>query len=358
MKTLTIIKYAFTLFGLVFMILALNGYTQTGDLIWASIFGGIGCVFFFIGLGIILSEKIKGNAIKRLKEIGLPIETQFHKVEVNENVNVNGRNPLRIISHWTNNNELHVFRSENIYTDIPEITVKDKITVLVDPDNKKKYYMDIGFLKQSGIKKSQIASQVADSTSDSQIKEQGQQSMVIRMEDTGARYAVKKEQGEQRMMINLKDSSGIRSSMIVGFAAIGFVELCVITGGGSPLVGIAILVIGVLIVLGIHDPFGTRITIDKPTDTITFRRRPFLLFASRRIIPISNVMNVDIDQPKLVWRPSGRHGTSGSFPYRLFCLIANKKVKIAKSDDYWKIRHLAEEIGDFIGKPFQQKLVE
>jgi hypothetical protein len=130
-----------------------NAKIKSFQSLWlgSMIFGVLGIMFSSFGFGMILHGKKRGNVIQRLKEFGLPIETQFHGVEENEKISVNRRHPYRIVSHWTKDNELHVFRSENLWFDPSDRIESDKITVWVDPNNMKKYYMDIAFLKQPSV---------------------------------------------------------------------------------------------------------------------------------------------------------------------------------------------------------------
>jgi hypothetical protein len=108
--------------------------------------GSLGLITLSIGGGIIWHGRSKTYLIERLKKFGLPIETQFQKVELNEGIAINGKHPYRIISQCVKDGELYVFHSENIWSDISNEVMVDKITVWVDPDNMKKYYMDISFL--------------------------------------------------------------------------------------------------------------------------------------------------------------------------------------------------------------------
>ncbi len=114
----------------------------------STILGGMGSVFFLAGLSIILYGSIKGKKIEYLRKNGIPIKAKFQSVEINSSLKVNGRNPYQICVQWKNptTSELHVFNSENIWFDPTDHINNDEITVLIEKDNPKKYYVDISFL--------------------------------------------------------------------------------------------------------------------------------------------------------------------------------------------------------------------
>ena len=114
----------------------------------AIIVGGIGSVFFLIGFGMYYFQKNKENKIQTLKETGTRIITEFQSVSLNTTYKVNGRSPYVIYSQWKNptTNEIHVFKSDNIWFDPTEYIKTDQITVLIARNNPKKYYTDLSFL--------------------------------------------------------------------------------------------------------------------------------------------------------------------------------------------------------------------
>lgn len=114
------------------------------------IMGFLGFTFFAVGLGITLVIRANKKRIHHLKANGTPVETTFQSVEVNESLVVNGRSPYQIHTQWTNpeNAKLHIFKSENIWFDPSSHIKDDKITVLIDRNNPKKYYVDTSFLPE------------------------------------------------------------------------------------------------------------------------------------------------------------------------------------------------------------------
>ncbi|MBU0578288.1 DUF3592 domain-containing protein [Patescibacteria group bacterium] len=114
------------------------------------IMGGIGIIFFGVGFGIFLYRRYRKKLIERLKMSGRVIETEFVRVNVNTNLAINGKHPYNIITQYNENGTVHVFKSENIWYDPTNYVTQKKITVMVDPNSMKKYYMDISFLPEEG----------------------------------------------------------------------------------------------------------------------------------------------------------------------------------------------------------------
>lgn len=114
----------------------------------STILGGIGSVFFLVGISIILFGSLKGKKIEYLRKNGIPIKAKFQSVETNGSIEVNGKNPYQICVQWKNpaTSELHVFNSDNIWFDPTDHINSDEITVLIEKDNPQKYHVDISFL--------------------------------------------------------------------------------------------------------------------------------------------------------------------------------------------------------------------
>lgn len=112
------------------------------------ILGILGTVFFLIGFLIILFGYLKQKKSQYLLNNGKRISTKFENVQLNTNLSVNGRNPFQICSQWldTTTNELYVFKSDNIWFDPTDFIKTEEIKVMIDPNNPKKYFMDISFL--------------------------------------------------------------------------------------------------------------------------------------------------------------------------------------------------------------------
>jgi len=114
----------------------------------ATIVGGIGAVFTLIGAGIVFANKSGERKKHYLMAYGNAIETEVQGVERNTSLEINGRNPWRITSQWldASSNTVRIFHSENLWFDPSSFMKRKKVTVLLDPNNPKRYHMDISFL--------------------------------------------------------------------------------------------------------------------------------------------------------------------------------------------------------------------
>lgn len=118
--------------------------------IWGGsvILGGLGGVFFLIGSGIILAGSLTSRKSEYLRKNGMPIETEYQSVEENTAFSVNGRHPFRVLTQWQNpsTSELHIFKSNNLWFDPSSYIESKKITVFIERNNPKKYFVDLSFL--------------------------------------------------------------------------------------------------------------------------------------------------------------------------------------------------------------------
>lgn len=126
----------------------INGFFS----LWGGslIVGILGLVFTAIGGGMVLWSIMKRRKEEHLKVYGRPIITQFQSVDYNTSLKVNGRSPWVITSQWQDpqSRKIHVFKSDNIWFDPEDYVKEQEITVLVDRENYKRYYMDISFLPE------------------------------------------------------------------------------------------------------------------------------------------------------------------------------------------------------------------
>ncbi len=108
--------------------------------IFGLVFSGLGIPFFWLGIRDDVNEK---RAQSYTKEITADVKG----VVRNTSIQVNGRSPYQIEAQWLNpdTNEIHVFKSKNFWYD-PSEFLKGKITIKADPQNLKKYWMDVSGL--------------------------------------------------------------------------------------------------------------------------------------------------------------------------------------------------------------------
>ena len=109
----------------------------------AAIFGGIGFIWLYV---------VRRNAERdeELRRTGKRLDVKVVEVERRLNMQVNGRNPWRIVAQWQDpgTQVVHVFRSANIWFD-PAEWVKETVPVFMDRNDPKRYVMDISFLPQA-----------------------------------------------------------------------------------------------------------------------------------------------------------------------------------------------------------------
>ncbi|SHO56934.1 DUF3592 domain-containing protein [Vibrio quintilis] len=108
------------------------------------IFGILGGLFFLTGVGFFIFSLFGNRKKNYLKQHGTPVTARFQQVEMNTSLELNGRHPYVIIAQWQNpqTSQLHVFKSENLWFDPTDI-ITDELTVLIEPGNPAKYYMNI-----------------------------------------------------------------------------------------------------------------------------------------------------------------------------------------------------------------------
>jgi hypothetical protein len=113
-----------------------------------AVLGGLGLAFTGIGGGILFGTRASEKRQHYLMAYGNAVETEVQGVDRNTSVEINGQNPWRISSQWLDpkNNTVRVFHSENLWFDPTSFMKRKKVTVLLDPNNPKRYHMDTSFL--------------------------------------------------------------------------------------------------------------------------------------------------------------------------------------------------------------------
>jgi len=116
----------------------------------ATLLAVMGLVFAAIGAGFLLASRQGDRKKKYLMAYGNAIETDFQGVDRNTAIKMNGRSPWRITSQWLDpaTRKLRVFQSENLWFDPTNFVTTKKLTVLLDPKDTKRYYMDVSFLPE------------------------------------------------------------------------------------------------------------------------------------------------------------------------------------------------------------------
>ena len=91
---------------------------------------------------------LKGRKNAKLRRTGTAVDAAFQRVEKNTNLNIGGRNPYNVITEWTDpsTSQRHTFKSDNLWHDPSDQIDREKITVFMERNNPKRYYVDLSFL--------------------------------------------------------------------------------------------------------------------------------------------------------------------------------------------------------------------
>lgn len=108
----------------------------------------MGLLFIAPGTGFMVWKRFSDRKNAWLHQNGRRVLVAITNVELNTSLEVNGRNPYRIICQWLDpaRNEMHVFHSANIWYDPSDFLQGKQVEVLMDPENPRRYTMDTSFL--------------------------------------------------------------------------------------------------------------------------------------------------------------------------------------------------------------------
>ncbi|KJG55992.1 hypothetical protein UA38_16625 [Photobacterium kishitanii] len=124
----------------------INGYFSLWGL--SLILAFLGVVFSSIGFGMLVFDILKNRKGNYLVENGLKVKAKFSSVEINYSLQVNGRNPYRIVAEWLDpeSNNIYIYKSKNLWFDPTDYIRNEYISVYVDKVKLKKHYLDVSFL--------------------------------------------------------------------------------------------------------------------------------------------------------------------------------------------------------------------
>ncbi len=111
-------------------------------------FAGIGAAFMLMGwIGLYYRQRKEKNQ-QKLKEHGKRLDATVIRVERNLFVSMKGRHPYQVIAEYIDESTktIYHYRSECIKEEPHIQKGEDFVSVYVDPENYKKYYMDISDL--------------------------------------------------------------------------------------------------------------------------------------------------------------------------------------------------------------------
>lgn len=118
---------------------------------FGSIFlAALGTMFAFAGGAPLLATRHRKKQKAYLLHRGRPVTASIIKVNIERPIEVGGRSPYSITCLWVDKltHKAHFFNSEDINFDPSPYLHDRKITVYIDGDNAKKYYVDISFLPE------------------------------------------------------------------------------------------------------------------------------------------------------------------------------------------------------------------
>lgn len=147
-SAILIIGWIFSAIGAVFLILGIIFLAQMNKAeafkMLGFTFGGTGLLFFLLGLIFLILYYTKKNKLKKIIENGYYIMAEISNIDMNYNVNVNGRCPYVIYARYKDMNGcIHTFHSRNIFFYPAGMMKNNMVKIYTRPDNFKNYYMDI-----------------------------------------------------------------------------------------------------------------------------------------------------------------------------------------------------------------------
>jgi hypothetical protein len=108
-------------------------------------------MFLCIGLPIIIVNRARERRKKKLLETGQRITAQVIDVSINYNLHVGGMRPRRLecVYEDPSSGKRVLFQSENLWYNPSVLLDEKEVSVYVDRDNYKKYYVDVRYLQES-----------------------------------------------------------------------------------------------------------------------------------------------------------------------------------------------------------------
>ena len=148
LSALLIVGSVFTIVGASFLAIGLIIYyalkEEEGAILFLLIFGGIGLLFFVLGVIFLIVELKKKLRNDKLLGAGNYVMAEVLEVTLNYNVAVNRRHPYIVRCRYQDMyGNVHIFKSRDLYFDPTDLFKDQMVKVYVDGDNYKRYYVDI-----------------------------------------------------------------------------------------------------------------------------------------------------------------------------------------------------------------------
>ena len=147
-SALLIVGSIFTILGAVFLATGVIIYyalkEEEGAILFLLIFGGIGLLFFVLGVIFLIVELKKKLRNDKLLGAGNYVMAEVLEVTLNYNVAVNRRHPYIVRCRYQDMyGNVHIFKSRDLFFDPTDLLKDRMVKVYVDGENYKHYYVDI-----------------------------------------------------------------------------------------------------------------------------------------------------------------------------------------------------------------------
>ena len=147
-SALLIVGSVFTIVGASFLAIGLIIYYALKEeervILFLLIYGGIGLLFFVLGLIFLIVVAGKKARSDKLLNAGNYVMAQIMEVSLNYNVTVNRRHPYIVRCRYQDMyGNVHIFKSRDLFFNPTDLLKDRMVKVYVDGENYKHYYVDI-----------------------------------------------------------------------------------------------------------------------------------------------------------------------------------------------------------------------
>ena len=149
-NAMSIVGLVFTIIGAIFLVLGialgigLRSELGMESFVFLFTFGGMGSLFFTLGLVFLITLGNQKKNAQRLLDNGNYVVAEIFDISQNYNVSVNGRHPFVVSCKYEAvDGTVHIFKSRYLYFNPEPLLKNNVVRVYVDNDNFKKYYVDI-----------------------------------------------------------------------------------------------------------------------------------------------------------------------------------------------------------------------
>ena len=146
----SIVGLVFTIIGAIFLVLGialgigLRSEMGIESFVFLFTFGGMGALFFTLGLVFLITLGNQKKNAQRLLDNGNYVVAEIFDISQNYNVSVNGRHPFVVsCTYEAVDGTVHIFKSRYLYFNPEPLLKNNVVRVYVDNDSFKKYYVDI-----------------------------------------------------------------------------------------------------------------------------------------------------------------------------------------------------------------------